>query len=138
MKVVLPVFLLKLDVLFFFCFLLFFAHQSFPGEMKSQKTFALSFHFATTNQTPQIPLSSESGWMQNVLVCKLYLGLSHCIVCFNMLGLPCCSRPLSVTVFFKVSLCCWKLFPEKEESKRETELLFNTTYRHTNQGYFPF
>lgn len=41
------------------------------------------------------------------------------IFLYSMLRLPWCSRLLSVIVFFKVSLCCWKLFPEKEESKEK-------------------
>ena len=92
----LPVFLPKLETPFFFSFLLFFAYQCFPGETTSQKVCC------------------------NILPTKLsssYLNVSQDgrqvfdLVCFSML--PWCSRLLSVTVFFKLSLCCWKPFPEK-------------------------
>lgn len=66
-EVVLPAFLLKFDVLFFLCFLFFFAYQSFPGIITIEKNSAVSVDLHCRRYF------CESGWMQNVSVCKSYL-----------------------------------------------------------------
>lgn len=103
--------MLKLDTFFFLCFLLFLGYQCFPGE-KTNQNYLLY-------QLSSLPPTRHHGGC-NVLdfVRHIFYFLNK-KVHFGMLFLPCCSRLLSVIVFFKVSLCCWKLFPEQRLKQKE-------------------
>lgn len=75
--------------------------------------------FLTLLWVPILPCYYKEICFKRQIITRLLKHAEH----VNFV-LPCCSRLLSVRVFFNVSLCCWKLLPKKKRTYRQLLVIY--------------